>query len=142
MGTGLKQVDWLLVFWLAAGIWTTWFCYQMVFSSALYLAGPLVALAIWLIPLLPLVAITWIRRLWRLGSWWRWLPGVPLALLFAVAAIPFRVPRVEFGPGYHRTVIFWNTYVGAIGTVLIPVLLLLVFWSGLWAGRRAPRAKG
>jgi hypothetical protein len=130
-----RPIDWLLWLWLGAVIWSAFVTYQALFTSTLFALGPLLVLGIWVLPLLPLIAITWRRRLWRLGRAWRFAPLLPLSLIAAVMAVPFRLPRVHFDQQHQWTEVFWNTWFGVIGAGLAPLLLAGVFLSGVLLSR-------
>jgi hypothetical protein len=84
-----KRVDWLLALWFVATLWSLFISGTVLLTPALYIFGPLIALALWLLPLLPLLAITWRNRFWARGRLWRWLPVFPLALAIDIMAIRF-----------------------------------------------------
>jgi hypothetical protein len=135
-----KRVDWLLALWFVATLWSLFISGTVLLTPALYIFGPLIALALWLLPLLPLLAITWRNRFWARGRLWRWLPVFPLALAIDIMAIPLRIPELHFDTAEHRqwTEVFVSTWIGVVGAVLVPVIFATVLLVSVW--RTRPRA--
>jgi len=66
---------------------------------------------------------------------------VVLVMVFAVAAVPFRIPRVHFDNQHLWTEVFWNTWFGVIGSILTPLIMTAVFVFGVWrTGSRTTEA--
>jgi hypothetical protein len=132
------KADRLSLYWSLALLWSAYCSWQILTTGGAYYFGPLLVVGIWLLPMLPLLAVTWRRRLWSRGAAWRWLPAGLLAAAFALAAAPLPVPRVHFDGQRQWTTVQPITRIVAFSLVGLP----LVFSSVLLCAalRSRPRA--